>query len=189
MDAAVFILLTKSCLLIIITAFGKGKPFQKGRQWVFILQGIDDHCLFPVFQGALVDARIFFRTLIVFSICKSPSAYPASARGAVQSHWLVTKCFPLSGCPAVYFYHFLKQQYLRGDIFSARHILALVYPISSDTDLILSPSSNQRCSTSIFTSKDGFLGCPAVLTWVNSFRGGLDLHSFPIHVYKALLVG
>ena len=125
MDAAVFILLTKSCLLIIITAFGKGKPFQKGRQWVFILQGIDDHCLFPVFQGALVDARIFFRTLIVFSICKSPSAYPASARGAVQSHWLVTKCFPLSGCPAVYFYHFLKQQYLRGDIFSARHILAL----------------------------------------------------------------
>lgn len=73
--------------------------------------------------------------------------------------------------------------------FRQAYMLALVYPISSDTNFILSPSSKQRCNASIFSSRDGFLGCPAVLTWVNSFRGGFGIPSFPIHGYMALLVG
>ena len=54
------------------------------------------------------------------------------------------------------------------------YILARLYPISSDTDFMLSPSWKQRLSTSSFSSTDGFLGCSAVFVMDSDF-----LFAFP----------
>ena len=133
----------------------------------------------------------FFNTLMVsFNISISSCISYICARScsiSVSGGWSGVPAFRVSGCMFLSLAKAAAPP--RRYFFRQAYMLARPYPISPDTDFILSPSSKQRCNAPIFTSIGGFRGCSAVFVLSSAFRGAFGIPSLPIHVYRARLVG